>query len=70
VATRPDATLSSRIFWVSFTDAERSDSEDHSDVDLLWEESSYSGKVVAEDRPNEANFRLEANLSESEIELK
>jgi hypothetical protein len=62
VATRPDATQCFTIFWVSFTDAERSDSEDGSDarpsrpgVDLLGEESSYFGKVVAEDSPKKQN---------------
>jgi len=56
---------------------ERSDSEDRPearpsrlDVDLLWEESSYFGKVVLEDGPDEAIFRSDSNLSESEFELK
>jgi hypothetical protein len=40
------------------------------DVDLLWEESRYSGKAITEDRLNEANFCPAANLSESEFELK
>jgi hypothetical protein len=35
---------------------------------MLWEESHYSGKAVAEDRPDEANFRPDANSSESEFE--
>lgn len=39
-----------------------------SDVVLLWEESRYSRKAVAEDRPNEAYFRLDANLPESDFE--
>jgi hypothetical protein len=56
VATCPDATQCSRIFRVSFTDAEMSDSE-HPDVVLLSEESHYSGKAVVEDPPNKANFR-------------
>jgi hypothetical protein len=77
VATRPDATQCSRIFLVSFTDVEMSDNEDRLDarpsrldVDLLWEESRYSGKAITEDRLNEANFCPAANLSESEFELK
>jgi hypothetical protein len=77
VATLPDATQHFRIFQVSFTDTKRSDSEDRQDarlspldVDLLWKESTYFGKAVTEDYPNEANFRPYANLSESEFELK
>jgi hypothetical protein len=57
VATRLNATQCSRIFWVSFTDAERSDSIDRPDARssrldavLFWEEYRYSGKAVAEDR--------------------
>jgi len=40
------------------------------DVDLLWEESSYFGKAVAEDRSEEANFHPDANLPEINFELK
>jgi hypothetical protein len=75
VPTRQDATQRSRIFWVSFTDAKRSDGEDrlearpsHQDVVLLWEESHYSGKAVAKDRSDETNFCLDADLPKSEIQ--
>jgi hypothetical protein len=75
VATRSDATQHSRIFWDSFTDVESIDSEDRPDarlsrpdVVLLWEESHYSGKTVAEDCSDEANFYTDANLPESEFE--
>jgi hypothetical protein len=69
VETRPDATQRSRIFWVYFMNAERSDNEDCTDARpshpylvLLWEESCCSGKAVAEDRPEDANFNLDAKL--------
>lgn len=74
MATRPNATQRSKIFQVSFTDAERSDSEDHPDarlsrldVVLLLEESLYFGKAIVEDRLNEANFCLDANSPKSEF---
>jgi hypothetical protein len=58
-ARRPDATQHSRIFRVSFTNADKSDNENRPDarpsrleVVILWEESRYSGKAVAEDRPD------------------
>jgi hypothetical protein len=51
-----DATQRSKIFWVSFTNAERSDSEYRLDVVLLWEELCYSGKAVAVDRPDECKL--------------
>jgi hypothetical protein len=61
VATCSNATQCSRIFRVSFTDAERNDSVDRPDarssrpdVVLYWEELHYSGKAVAEDRPDAA----------------
>jgi hypothetical protein len=57
VATHLDATQCSKIFWVSFTNAERSDNIDRPDVRpsrpneaLFWEELRYSGKVITEDR--------------------
>jgi len=57
VATRQDATQCSRIFRVSFTDAERSDSVDRLDARsnrpdavLFWEELRYYGKEVTKDR--------------------
>jgi hypothetical protein len=60
VATRPDNVQHSRIFWVSFTSAERSDSEDRPDVDLLWEELRYFGKAVAVDRSDARSSSLDA----------
>jgi len=57
VRTLPSVPEYSEIFWVSFTDAESSDSIDspdarssRSDAVLFWEEYRYSGKAVAEDR--------------------
>jgi hypothetical protein len=59
VATLPDATQYSRIFQVSFTDAEMSDSINRSDARSscpnavqFWDEYRYSGKAVAEDHPD------------------
>jgi len=61
MATRPDTILCSRIFQVSITDAERSDSIDRPDarssrrdVVLFWEELRYSRKAVVEDNPDTA----------------
>jgi hypothetical protein len=68
VATRPDANQRFRKFQVSFTDAKRSDNEDRPDMVLLWEESRYFGKTVAEDYLEEANFRPDASSPESEFE--
>jgi hypothetical protein len=61
VATHPNPTQCSRIFQVSFTNAERSDSLDCwdaqsscTDAVWLWEELSYFGKTVAEDQSDAA----------------
>jgi hypothetical protein len=74
MATCSDATQLSRIFRVYFTNTKKSDSEDRldtrpsrSDVVLLWKESHYFGKAVAEDCPDEANFRLDAPQLESKF---
>jgi len=63
MATRLDATQRSKILRVSFTDVERSDSEDHldaqpsrPDVVLFWENLRYSGKAIIEDRPDEGKL--------------
>jgi hypothetical protein len=52
-----------------------SDTEDRPDarpsrpnVVLLWEELRYSGKAVAEDRPDEANFHPNPPQPESDFE--
>jgi hypothetical protein len=77
VATCSEDIQHSRIFWGSFTSAERSYNEDRPDarpscpdVDLLWKELNYSGKAIAKDRSDEAKFCSDANLPEYEIELK
>jgi hypothetical protein len=74
VATCSEATQHSRIFWVSFTNAKRSDNEvcpdarpNRLDVVLFWEESRYSGKAVAEDCLDKAIFRSDAPQPESEF---
>jgi hypothetical protein len=70
VAISLNATLHSRIFQVSFTDAERSDSEDcpiaqpsHLDMVLLWVESCYSGKAVTEDCLDEGKLPSELSIA-------
>jgi hypothetical protein len=75
VATRPDATQCSRIFQVSFTDAERSDSIDRPNarssrpnVVLFCEELGYSRMLVTEDRPDAAKWSSELYSPESEFE--
>jgi hypothetical protein len=68
VATRPDATQRSRIFWVSFTDAERSDNEDCPDIVLFWEELCNSGKVIVEDYPDEGKLPSGCYSPESNFE--
>jgi hypothetical protein len=56
-------------------DAKRSDGEDCPNAQpsrlnkvLFWEESLYSGKAVAEDCLDEANFRPDANSLEFDFE--
>jgi hypothetical protein len=75
MATRLDATQRSRIFRVSFTDVERSDSEDRpdarpsrSDVVLFWEELRYSRKAVVEDLPDEGKLPSGRYWLESDFE--
>jgi hypothetical protein len=74
VTTRPDAIQRSRIFRISFTGVERSDSDDrsdarpsHLDVVLLLEESHYFGKAVVEDCLDKVNFSPDAPQPESEF---
>jgi hypothetical protein len=64
----------SRIFRVSFTNAERSDSEDSPgaqpsclNVVLLWEESRDSGKVAAEDRLDEGKLPFQPSTARVRI---
>jgi hypothetical protein len=75
VVTHPDATQCCRIFWVSFTDAEKSDNvnlldtrSSCPDAVLFWEEYCYSGKVVAEDRPGASKWPSGRYSPESEFE--
>jgi hypothetical protein len=75
VATHPDATQCSKIFWVSFTDEEMSDSVDRldaqssrPDVVLFWEEYRYFGKAVAKDRPDAAKWPSGRYLPKSKID--
>jgi hypothetical protein len=76
VATRPNATQCSRIFWVSFTDTERSDNIDcpdaqssHPEAILFWEELCYFGKAIAKDCPDTAKWPSGRYLPESEFNL-
>jgi hypothetical protein len=75
VATRPDTTQYSRIFWVSFTDAKKSDSVDRLDVRssrpdalLFWEELCNSEKAIVEDRPDAAKWPFGRRLEDSNFE--
>lgn len=75
VATSLDATQCSKIFWVSFMDAELSDSivcpnsrSSLLDAVLFWEELCYFGKAVAEDRPDAAKWLSGRYLQKSEFE--
>lgn len=63
------------MFWVSFSDVERSDSEDRSDARpsrpdmvLFWEELRYSWKVVVEDCPDEGKLLSGRYSQESDFE--
>jgi hypothetical protein len=68
VATCPNTTQHSKIFWVSFIDAKRSDSEDRLDVVLFWEELRYSGKAVVEDRRDKGKLPSGCYSPESNFE--
>jgi hypothetical protein len=74
VVTCPDATKCSKIFWVSFTDAEMSNSIDHLDARsirpdavLFWEELRYSRKAVEVDHPDEGKLSSEHSTARVQI---
>jgi hypothetical protein len=77
MATRPDEVQHSRIFWVSFMSTKRRYNEDRPDarprrpnVDLLWEELHYFGKVVAVNRPDALQYFDHNFLLKYRIEMK
>jgi hypothetical protein len=67
MVTHPDSVP--RIFWVSFSNAERSDNVDCPDAVLFWEECHYSGKAVTEDRPDATRQSLNLNRIRFSVSL-